>query len=389
MSEKLTRRLRLGMVGGGPGAFIGAVHRIAARLDDKYELVAASLSSDPERTRAAAAELHIARPYASFQEMAKAEAAREDGIDLVAIVTPNSTHYAIAKAFLDAGINVMCDKPMTTTLADSEDLEQEVKRTGLLFGLTHTYAGYPMVRQMREMVAAGELGPIRMVQVEYAQDWLATDVEKTGAKQAEWRTDPARSGPGGALGDIATHAYHLIRFTTQLQPTEIAADLTTFVPGRRVDDNVQAMLHFEGGAKASLWASQVAAGEENYVRLRIYGEKAGLSWEQENPNYVKFSPLGQPPRIISRGGAGLGASGLSKAAMYATRVPSGHPEGYLEAFAQLYRDMAEQITARLEGREPDPLAMSLPGVEAGVSGLRFIDATIASSKNHSAWTPLT
>ena len=385
MKEKLTRRLRLGMVGGGPGAFIGAVHRIASRIDDKYELVAASLSSDPERTRSAAAELHIARPYASFEEMAKAEAAREDGIDLVAIVTPNATHYAIAKAFLDAGINVMCDKPMTTTLADAEDLAAEVKSTGLLFGLTHTYAGYPMVRQMREMVAAGELGPIRMIQVEYAQDWLAKPVEN---KQAEWRTDPARNGPAGALGDIATHAYHLACFTSGLQAVEIAADLTTFVPGRRVDDNVQAMLHFESGAKASLWASQVAAGEENYLRLRIYGDKAGLSWEQENPNYVRFAPLGEPARTISLGGAALGASGLSKAAMYATRVPSGHPEGYLEAFAQLYRDMAEQITARLEGREPDPLAMSLPGVEAGVSGLRFIEATIASSKSNSAWTPL-
>ncbi len=385
MNEKLTRRLRLGMVGGGPGAFIGAVHRLAARIDDKYEFVAASLSSNPERTREAAAELHLARPYSSFEEMAKAEAARVDGIDLVAIVTPNATHHAIARAFLDAGINVMCDKPMTTTLADAEDLADAVKRTGLLFGLTHTYAGYPMVRQMREMVAGGELGPVRMIQVEYAQDWLAVPVEN---KQAEWRTDPARNGPAGALGDIATHAYHLACFTSGLQAVEIAADLTTFVPGRKVDDNVQAMLHFERGAKASLWASQVAAGEENYLRLRIFGEKAGLSWEQENPNYVRFAPLGEPARTISRGGAGLGANGLSKAAAYATRVPSGHPEGYLEAFAQLYRDMAEQITARLEDRAPNPLAMSLPGVEAGVEGLRFIEATIASSKNHSAWTPL-
>ncbi len=381
MNTKLNRRLRLGMVGGGPGAFIGAVHRLASRIDDKYELVAAALSSDPERSRAAAADLHIPRPYASFQEMAQAEAQREDRIDLVAITTPNSTHYPIAKAFLAAGINVMCDKPMTTTLPDAEDLATEVKRRGLLFGLTHTYAGYPMIRQIRDMVTSGELGPIRFINVEYAQDWLATPVDN---KQAAWRTDPKVSGPGGALGDIATHAYHLARFTTGLQPTEIAAELTTFVPGRPVDDNVQALLRFEGGAKASLWASQVATGHENYVRLRIFGEKAGLDWEQENPNYVRFAPLKEPARILTRSGHGT----TSPYAAYATRVPSGHPEGYLEAFAQLYRDMAEQITARLEDRAPNPLALTLPGVEDGVAGLRFIDAVLQSSAHHSAWTPL-
>lgn len=380
MSTTLNRRLRLGMVGGGPGAFIGAVHRIAARIDDKYELVAASLSSSAEKTRAAAADLHIARPYGSFQEMAEAEGKREDGIDVVAIVTPNSTHHAIAKAFLKAGIHVICDKPMTTTLADAEDLQREVERTGLLFGLTHTYTGYPMVRQMREMCAAGELGKLRMIQVEYAQDWLATPVDN---KQAEWRTDPAVSGPGGCLGDIATHAFQLACFTSGLRPTEIAAELSTFVPGRRVDDNVQAMLRFEGGAKASLWTSQVAIGNENYLRLRLYGEKAGLSWEQENPNYLYFSPLGQPTQRITRGGATTG-----KAAAYATRIPSGHPEGYLEAFAQLYRDMAEQITARLEGRAADPQTLNLPGVDDGVHGLKFIDAVITSSKSGSAWVPL-
>ena len=376
----LGRRLRLGMVGGGPGAFIGAVHRIASRIDDKYELVAASLSSSPEKTRAAAAELHIARAYGSYQEMAEAESKRDDRIDVVAIVTPNYTHHAIAKAFLAAGIHVICDKPMTTTLADAVDLAAQVESTGLLFGLTHTYAGYPMVRQAREMVQAGDLGNIRMIQVEYAQDWLATPVDN---KQAEWRTDPARSGPGGCLGDIATHAYHLACFTTGLKPVEIAADLTTFVPGRRVDDNVQAMMRFEGGAKASLWASQVATGNENYLRLRIFGEKAGLSWEQEIPNYLHYSPLGESTRLLTRGGHGTG-----KAAAYATRIPSGHPEGYLEAFAQLYRDMAEQITARLEDRAADPLALTLPGVGDGVAGLRFIDAVLLSSANQSAWTPL-
>ncbi len=380
MSSTLDRRLRLGMVGGGPGAFIGAVHRIASRIDDRYELVAASLSSNPEKTRTAAADLHIARPYSSFQEMADAESEREDGIDVVAIVTPNSTHHAIARAFLNAGIHVICDKPMTTTLADAEDLQREVERTGLLFALTHTYTGYPMVRQMREMCAAGELGKIRMIQVEYAQDWLTAPVDN---KQAEWRTDPAISGPGGCLGDIATHAFQLACYTSGLRPTEIAAELSTFVPGRRVDDNVQAMLRFEGGAKASLWTSQVAVGNENYLRLRIYGETAGLSWEQESPNYLYFSPLGEPTRRLTRGGPGAG-----KAAAYAARIPSGHPEGYLEAFAQLYKDMAEKITARLEGREPNTQTDALPGVHDGVKGLRFIDAVLRSSKSNSAWMSL-
>jgi len=377
---KLGRRLRLGMVGGGPGAFIGGVHRIAARLDDRYELVAASLSSDPEKTRAAADELHIARPYSSFQQMAEEEGKRDDGIDLVAIVTPNSTHHAIAAAFLDAGIHVMCDKPMTVTLAEAEDLQRRVDKSGLIFGLTHTYAGYPMVRQAREMVAQGQLGTIRSVQVEYAQEWLATTVE---SKQADWRTDPARSGPAGCLGDIATHAFHMAYFTSCLQPSEIAADLATFVPGRRLDDNVQAMLRFSNGAKGGLWSSQIAIGNENQLRLRIFGDKAGLEWEQENPNYIRFTPLNDQTRILARGGDGIGP-----AASHATRLPFGHPEGFLEAFAQLYTDMAEQITARLEDRDPNPQALILPGVKDGVNGVRFIEAALASSKNNSSWTPL-
>ena len=251
------------MVGGGPGAFIGAVHRTAARLDDCWELVAGALSSTPEKSRSYAAELMIPRAYGSFEEMAEAERKHPEPIDAVAIVTPNHLHYAVAKAFLDAGIHVMCDKPLTTTVDDAVKLTQQVEESGLVFGLTHTYSGYPMVRQMREMVLGGALGPVRMIQVEYAQGWLATPLENTGAKQAEWRTDPLRSGPGGCLGDIATHAYHLARFTTELRPKEISADLTTFVPGRRLDDNVQALIRFEGGAKASLWSSQIAVGEEN------------------------------------------------------------------------------------------------------------------------------
>jgi len=377
------RRLRLGMVGGGPGAFIGAVHRIAARLDDRYELVAAALSSNAERNLAGAKELHIARAYRSFEEMASAESQRPDGIEVVSVVTPNHLHHAIAKTFLEAGIDVICDKPLTTTLADALDLAETVTRTGLVFGLTHNYTGHPMVRQAREMVIAGELGPIRLIQVEYPQDWLSTPLEKTGQKQAEWRTDPARSGPGGSLGDIGTHAFNLACFVTQLTCEQVAADVTTFVPGRRLDDNVQVMLRFSKAAKGALWASQVAPGNENNLRLRVYGEKAGLEWRQEDPNELGFTPLGETRRTIRRGSAGT-----TSAAAHATRIPSGHPEGYLEAFAQLYSDLAEQITARRQKRAPDPASLLVPDVSDGVEGVRFIDAVLESSRRGSAWTRL-
>jgi predicted dehydrogenase len=378
-----TRRLRLGMVGGGPGGFIGAVHRIAARLDDRYELVAASLTSSAERSLAAAEELHISRGYGSFEEMALTESKRPDGIEVVSIVTPNHLHHAPAKAFLEAGIHVICDKPLTTTLADALDLAETVKRTGLVFGLTHNYTGHPMVRQAREMVLADELGPIRLVQVEYPQDWLATPLERMGQKQAEWRTDPARSGPAGSLGDIGTHAFNLACFVTGLSCEQVAADVTTFVPGRRLDDNVQVMLRFSKGAKGGLWASQVASGNENNLRLRVYGEKAGVEWRQEDPNELSFSPLGEPRRTIRRGSAGTG-----RAAAHATRIPSGHPEGYLEAFAQLYNDLAEQITARREHRPPNPDSLLVPGIADGVEGVRFINAVLESSRNGSAWTAI-
>lgn len=377
------RRLRLGMVGGGPGAFIGAVHRIAARLDDKYELVAAALSSDREKSLVGAKELNIPRAYGSFQEMAAAESKMPEGIEVVSIVTPNHMHHAPAKAFLEAGIDVICDKPLTTTLEDALDLAKTVKRTGLVFGLTHNYTGHPLVRQAREMVAAGELGPIRLVQVEYVQDWLSTPLEKTGQKQAEWRTDPARSGPGGSLGDIGTHAYNLACFVTGLTCEKVAADVSTFVPGRRLDDNVHMMLRFTGGAKGSLWATQVAPGNENNLRLRVYGEKAGIEWHQENPNELSFTPLGQAKQIIRRGSAGTGRS-----AAHATRIPSGHPEGYLEAFAQLYNDLAEQIISRREKRAPNPLSLLVPTVEDGVEGVRFIKTALESSQNGSAWNTI-
>ncbi|HYE01296.1 MAG TPA: Gfo/Idh/MocA family oxidoreductase [Alphaproteobacteria bacterium] len=379
------RRLRLGMVGGGRGAFIGAVHRIAARLDDRYELVAGALASDPERARLSALDLHIApdRAYPDYAAMAAAERARADGIDAVAIVTPNHVHHGPAKAFLEAGIHVICDKPLTTTLADALDLAETVRRTGLVFGLTHNYTGYPLVRQAREMVASGALGAIRVVQVEYPQDWLTTPLEATGQKQADWRTDPARSGPAGCTGDIGTHAYNLACFITGLRCTALCAELTSFVPGRRLDDNAQMLLRFENGARGMLWASQVAPGQENGLRIRVYGETGGLEWAQEQPNALLHSPFGEPPRLIRRGGAGS-----SPVAGHASRIPSGHPEGYLEAFAQLYTDLAEQIAARIERREPDARAMLVPGVADGVLGVQFIAAAVESSARGAVWVDL-
>ena len=381
-----SRRLRLGMVGGGPGAFIGAVHRIAARLDDHFELVAAALSSDAARGRAAARDLHIPpdRAYGDYKEMARSEAARADRIDAVSIVTPNNLHYPMAKAFLDAGIHVICDKPLTTTVDEALDLADSVRRTRLIFGVTHNYTGYPMVRQARQMAADGQLGKIRVVQVQYAQDWLATPLENTGQKQAVWRTDPAQSGPGGSLGDIGTHAYNLACFVTGLKCHQVAADVSTFVPGRRLDDNVHILLRFEEGARGMLWASQVATGNANNLRLRVYGDKAGLEWHQEEPNCLQFARLGCAPEILRR----LGAGGDSVPAAHASRIPAGHPEGYLEAFAQLYTDLAEQIRAHDAKRSPAQQSLLVPNVEDGVEGMRFIAATLESSRRNAQWTNL-
>ena len=347
------------------------------------ELVAGALSSDSERARASAVELNIPadRGYADFTEMATAEAARDDGIDAVAIVTPNAVHHAPAKAFLEAGIHVICDKPLTTTLEDAADLAETVARTGLVFGVTHNYTGYPLVRQAHEMVASGALGRIRVVQAEYPQDWLTTKFEETGNKQAAWRTDPAQSGPAGSVGDIGTHAHNLARFITGLEVTELAADLDIFVAGRRLDDNAHMLLRFEDGAKGMLWASQVAPGNENALRIRVYGDKGGLDWAQEQPNQLVHTPFGEAPRTITRGGAGAG-----DAAGAATRIPAGHPEGYLEAFAQLYSDLAEQIAARIQNRKADAGAMLVPTVHDGVMGVRFIAAAVDSNANGARWT---
>ena len=377
------RKLRLGMVGGGQGAFIGAVHRIAARLDGRYELVAGALASTPEKSKASGVELGLdpARCYGDFAEMAKREARRKDGIDAVAIVTPNHVHFPAAKAFLERGIHVICDKPMTTTLKDARKLAELVGKSGCAFVLTHNYTGYPMIRQARQMVAEGRLGTIRLVHAEYVQDWLTGKLEDTGHKQADWRTDPARSGPAGSTGDIGTHAMNLASFVTGLAPESLSADLSTFVPGRALDDNAHVMLRFPGGAKGMLWASQVAPGNENALRLRIYGDKGGLSWAQEDPNYLHFTPFGEPPQLIRRGGAGSDA-----AAGRVTRVPAGHPEGYLEGFATIYSDAAELIWAKIDGRAADAAATLAPSVADGVAGVAFIEAVVASSRKNGAWT---
>ena len=384
------RRIRLGMVGGGQGAFIGAVHRIAARLDDRYELIAGALSSDAGRARDSAAALHLApeRSYADFAAMAQAEAARPDGIEVVAIVTPNHLHQAPAKVFLAHGVHVICEKPLTHRLEDALDLQAAVQANGALLAVAHTYTGYPLIRQARAMVAEGAVGEVRVVQVEYPQDWLTTGLETTepdqgGQKQAEWRTDPDRSGAGGSVGDIGTHAFNLAEFVTGLSVHSLAAELTSFVPGRRLDDNAHMLLRFDGGARGALWSSQVAVGHENALRLRVYGARGSLEWAQEQPNALTFTPFGEPPRLIRRAGAGS-----SPVAGHASRIPSGHPEGYLEAFAQLYRDFAEQIAARAESRAPDPASLLVPGIEAGVRGMRFIAAAVASSGAEAAWVAI-
>ena len=374
-------RIRLGMVGGGQGAFIGAVHRLAARMDDQYEFVAGALSSNAERSQASGRELGLAadRIYSDYREMAKAEARRKDGIEAVAIVTPNNIHVPAAKAFIEAGIHVICDKPLSISLKDAKSLETLLKKRNVLFALTHNYSGYPMIRHARDMVAKGELGQIRLVQAEYPQDWLTEDIEKSGQKQAAWRTDPQQSG-GGAIGDIGTHAYQLACFVSALTLDEVSADMTSFVKGRKVDDNVNAMLRFKNGARGMLWASQVAPGNENGLRLRVYGTKGGLDWTQVDPNYLWYTPFGQEKRLITRGGAGAGA-----AAGRVTRVPPGHPEGYLEGFANIYTEAARAIIARRSGKKADK-DVTFPGIEDGVAGMAFIEACKKSSAKNGKWT---
>ena len=381
-------RIRLGMVGGGEGAFIGAVHRIAARLDDHYELVAGALSATPEKALRSGRALGLApqRIYADYAAMASAEAAHADGIEVVAIVTPNDQHAPVAEAFLKAGIHVICDKPVTTTSRDAKRLAALARKHGRIFAVTYNYSGYPMVRHARQMVREGSLGEIRVVQVEYPQDWLTEALEKTGQKQADWRTDPARSGAGGAIGDIGTHAHHLAAYVTGLELDELCADLSRFVKGRQLDDNAQVMLRFRNGARGLLWASQVAPGNENNLRLRVYGSKGGIEWRQEQPNQLHWSPFGQPTQVIGR------ATGAANAAAArVSRIPSGHPEGYLEGFATLYAEIAQAIRAARPGgpkaRDVDRAA-HFPTLIDGLKGVEFIEAVVRSSTRGGRWVRL-
>lgn len=371
-------RIKLGMVGGGPTAFIGAVHRIAMRMDDRFELVAGALDVDAERGRTFAETLGIApdRAYATYQELIEKEALRPDRVDAVVIVTPNFLHFPVAKAALEAGFDVICEKPMTTTLEDAEALASLVESTGRNFFLTHTYTGYPMVRQAREMIAAGEIGKLRRVEVEYLQDWLAAPVENTGAEGAVWRTDPKKAGAGGAIGDVGTHAWNLATFVTGVEPTHLLAELSTLVEGRRVDDDAAILLRYASGAKGSILASQVLPGNGNNVSFRIYGDKAGLEWWQEKPEELWFTRLGEPRQMIRRNGAGATA-----AAVAGSRVPAAHPEGYLEAFANLYRDAADLLAGKA-------IATVVPSARDGVSGSRFVEACLKSNAAGNVWTKI-
>ncbi|MBU2981438.1 Gfo/Idh/MocA family oxidoreductase [Lentibacter algarum] len=369
------------MVGGGRDAFIGGVHRIASRIDDRFELVAGAFSSTPEKSQASAADLGVAadRAYGDYVEMAKREARLKNGIEAVSIVTPNHLHYPIAREFLKRGIHVICDKPLTSTLPDARKLVKAVEASEALFILTHNYTGYPMARQAREMVASGLLGDIRLVQAEYPQDWLTEDEQN---KQAQWRTDPDQAG-AGCIGDIGVHAYNLACFMSGQKLEELSADMHSFVDGRRVDDNCHVMLRWQGGAKGMLWSSQVAPGNENALKVRIYGTKGGLEFAQENPNQLWFTPFGEPKRLITRGGNGSG-----EAAGRVSRIPPGHPEGYLEGFANVYSEAAEAIQAKRSGGE---IASDVvfPTVYDGLDGVTFIDACLRSSKRNAAWVKLT
>ncbi len=366
------------MVGGGPGAFIGGVHRTAAALDGEIDLVAGAFSSDPDKSSRHGALLHLdpSRVYGSFQEMAEREAALPPGerIDFVSIVTPNHLHYPIARTFIEAGFHVVCDKPMTTLLEDAEALCRLVEKHDVVFALTHNYTGYPMVKQARAMVRDGRLGTVRKVVAEYPQGWLATPVERTGQKQASWRTDPKRAG-AGALGDIGSHAENLAAYVTGLQIVELCADVSSIVPGRPIDDDANLLVRYENGARGVLYASQISAGEENNLRLRVYGSEASLEWRQEDPNYLAFRPLDAPELVLKRGN-----DYLDEASLHYSRLPAGHPEAFFEAFANIYRSAARAISARLAGERPSILDMDYPTVQDGARGVHFILTALESGR---------
>ena len=385
----MSRKIRYGMVGGGRGAFIGAVHRIAAAIDQQIELVCGAFSSDPERSKASGADLFLpaSRCYGTFQEMIKAESKLAEGerMDFVSIVTPNHMHFPPAKMALENGFHVLSDKPATLNLAEAKKLAELVKKTGQLYGLTHNYTGYPLVKEARELIATGRLGKIRKVVVEYPQGWLATRIEASGQKQAAWRTDPKRSGAAGCIGDIGTHAENLAEYITGLKIEELAADLTSFVKGRKLDDDGNVLLRFKGGAKGVLHSSQISVGEENNLNIRVYGEIGGLEWHQREPNTMFLKWADQPQQIYR---TGLGY--LSAAAKGASRTPPAHPEGYLEAFANVYKNFANHIRAVQAGTKlaKNDAALDYPKIEDGVRGMAFIEAVVKSSKKNAAWTKL-
>ncbi len=375
------------MVGGGRGAFIGAVHRIAAAMDGQIELVCGAFSSDPERSKDSGADLFLPadRCYGSYEEMMESEVKRpvEERFDFLSIVTPNYMHFPPAKMALEHGFHVLSDKPATFNLAEAKELSGLVQKSQLLYGLTHNYTGYPLIKQAREMVASGVLGKIRKVVVEYPQGWLSTHLEASGQKQAAWRTDPKRSGAAGCMGDIGTHAENLAEYVTGLEIEELAADLTSFVEGRELDDDGNVLLRFKGGAKGVLHASQISAGEENNLSLRVYGEKGGMEWHQREPNTLLVKWLDQPMQVYRTANGYLGAAALA-----AGRTPPSHPEGYLEAFANVYKNFAGAIRARLENRAPTAIENDYPKITDGVRGMAFIEAVVASSKANAAWTKL-
>lgn len=371
------------MVGGGPGAFIGAVHRRAAELDGLAELVAGAFSTDPQRSREQGETLSLdaSRVYGSFAEMAESEAAlpERDRIDFVSIVTPNHVHFAAAQAFIERGFHVICDKPMTTTLADAEALCRLVDEHRVIFALTHNYSGYPMAKHARAMVRSGALGTIRKVVVEYTQGWLATAVESTGQKQAAWRTDPARAG-AGALGDIGSHAEHLMRYVTGLELERLLADVAAVVEGRRIDDDANLLVRFAGGARGVLHCSQIAVGEENRLTLRVYGTEASLEWKQEEPNALIVRHASAPQQVMTRGNPYLAPE-----AQHATRIPSGHPEAFGEAFANVYANAMRTMRARIAGEEPDALDLDFPTVQDGAIGVHFIESAVRSGQAGGTW----
>ncbi len=381
----MNRKLRMGMIGGGRNAFIGAVHRIAANMDGLIELVCGAFSSHADNARESGRALFLPdnRIYLSYGDMLEKESLLPEGerMDFVVIVTPNHLHFAPAMLALEKGFHVVLDKPMTFTLSEAIRLKKKVEQTGLLFCLTHTYSGYPLVKQARQMVKEGAFGKIRKVYVEYPQGWLSRLSEKDGSKQAEWRTDPARSGKSGAMGDIGTHAAHLAEYISGLQIKQLCADLSIMVEGRALDDDGNVLLRFDNGATGVLYASQVAAGEENALKIRVYGENGGLEWAQQEPNTLLIKWLDQPTQIYRTGGAYL-----SSYAKHNTRTPGGHPEGYLEAFANLYRNFALTLIARLDGTTPPKEALDFPTVEDGVRGMAFIDNLIRSNESLEKWT---